>query len=168
MITDKSYKILPDTYTELYGRYVSHNSYNSPIEVNSFKWDNKVSVAIGNGGTVEDGGDNFEDPGYHYNAKWKQLISLHNQMRFESPARRGDVWPSGTTSAGNQIENLWWGTGDSGMGIQFDEVFIYINGRHGTSGVSLVNVSPLFEYGGNRSGNSVDFDSFGVVVCKRG
>lgn len=161
MIQDKSYKILPDTYTELYGRYVSHNSYNSPIEVNSFKWGNKVFVKIAD--TEE-----ISDSVYKYNDAWKSLISLHNKMRFESPVKRGDVWPSGTTSAGNPVENIWWANGDNGMGIQYDEVFIYVAGRSGAGNFGIASDNVLFEYGSNRNGTSASIDSFGVIVCKRG
>lgn len=169
MISDKNYKILPDTYTELYGRYVSHNSYNSPIEVNSFKWGNKISVRIGNGDTVT-------DAVYGYNNKWKELVALHNQFEFQSPKKRGEIWPSGITSAGKTIENLWWQNGDSGMGIQLDETFIYVNGAHPYKdyeghdiGVSLASENVLFEFGGSRNGGTAYFgNGFGVVVCKRG
>ena len=167
MIENKD--VLPATYTELYGRYVSHNSYNSPLEVNSFKWGNKISVTL-NGNTVNDQGDG----GYHYNDAWKSLVGLHSKMKFQAPSRKGAMWPTGTTTAGNSYTNLSWRNGTA-LGIQFDEVFVYLCGRNtGSLGYDfdVTGEHKLFEYGASADGGTISFGDdqgygYGVYVARR-
>ena len=121
--------ILPNTYLNMYGHNISHNSYNSPIEVNSFKWGNKITVEIdGNKANT------FEE---NLTGKFTNLISLHKEMPKysydEMPAKKQ------TTSAGKAVENLWWNGGsknDGGarnnkgvLGLQFDEYFVFVTCR---------------------------------------
>ena len=164
--------VLGDTYTPCYGRYVSHNSYNSPIEVNSFKWNNKLQVSLG-GDTVYNE-NHGEIGGFNYNMAWQTLCHLHEQMTFSAPKKTGDIWPGNTTSAGNQIDNIWWQVGSSGMGIQFDEVFVYVCGRYQSSDkFTLASDNVLFEYGTNFVSDyertmGTDGYGYGVCVVKRG
>lgn len=175
MVANKD--VLPATYTDLFGRYVSHNSYNSPLEVNSFKWGNKVSVTLG--------GSTATDAVLHYNSTWQSLVALHTINReasstdrnnekvsfFRAPHKKGAMWPDGTTSDGNTYENLCWLEGD-GLGIQYDETFIYVGGRF-TSTMHLDYSSrcyELFKYGTNRNGDEITFNrtnGFGVMILRR-
>ncbi len=77
-ITDKS------SYGSLYGNYVSHNSYNSPIEINAFKWNNKKSVKMS---SVRDGGDRVEseikNSVLNYCDAFRDLIKLHSKINLK-------------------------------------------------------------------------------------
>ncbi|MBR4378241.1 MAG: hypothetical protein IKP50_05135 [Bacilli bacterium] len=167
MIDNKD--VLPATYTKLYDRYVSHNSYNSPIEVNSFKWGNKVSVTLGGQTAVDNDGT---ENSLHYNDAWKSLVRIHkdSNIHFDAPSRKGEIWPSGTTSAGSSYVNLCW-TNGSALGIQLDEMFIYVAGRHGGSLGYDFNVEDhkLFSYGASANAGTINFRSegFGVFVTRR-
>jgi pullulanase len=156
-------KVLVDTYSPMYGRYVSHNSYNSPIEVNSFKWGNKVSVTLG--------GATITDSELQYNDAWKTLTHLHEKETFVSPSRYDEMWPGNKTSDEKPIENLWWRIDSSGMGIQVDETFIFVNGRFSSgSSFSLPEGSTVkFKYGAYEVDSwNPHFGGFGVIVCQRG
>ena len=146
------------TYTDLYYRHVSHNSYNSPLAVNSFKWGNKIKVSISGDGDDWVNGATFNDA-------WKTLVGLHKHVRFDAPAKRGDVWPSGTTHTGAHYENLCWLNGTA-LGIQFDEMFIYVFNKNG--GTLEYDYTPVggkyFEYGASSDGSHITADGPGVIV----
>ena len=61
----------------MYGNYVSHNSYNSPFEVNTFKWDNKKSITV----TGEKDGTEFSstitNAEFNYCDSFASLIKMH-------------------------------------------------------------------------------------------
>ncbi|MCR4562890.1 MAG: hypothetical protein K5694_06805 [Bacilli bacterium] len=108
------------TYEKMYSRYVSHNSYNAPARVNSYKWGNKISV---------DGVDVAP-----YLESIKTSISLHHSMK---KYLEGHLPTAGTTSSLNHyIENTFW-NGKSkdnsdyygACGFQIDEYFVFLAGR---------------------------------------
>ena len=117
-------QVSPTTYVDMYGHKISHNSYNSPLNVNSFKWGNKKQVTIdGVNVSVNKTTSIFAD-----------LIKLHHSMPkydYDTCLRY-----QRTTSAGNEVGNLSW-SGKTGneqnyngcAGFQFDEYFIYAAGR---------------------------------------
>ena len=110
---------LENTYTKLHSHYISHNSYNSPLKVNSFKWGNKVSV------TLDD--HTITNDEFHYVEQFKKLIKLHNDMPKFSLSNKSDQFPGTKTSMGYDIGNLCWNGKNPGcLGIQFDEWFIYV------------------------------------------
>lgn len=121
-------EIPASSYAQLYNRLVSHNSYNSPIEVNSFKWGNKISVKI------DENDAECTDAAMQYNAAWRTLVSLHKrvkEVRFTSPTSKGDIWPNGVTKSGFGYENLTWpgAAESSSRGFQYDDVFVYVCGK---------------------------------------
>ena len=159
--------VLPNTYTELYGHKISHNSYNSPIEVNSFKWGNKIKVTV-DSTTVYNSTE-------HYVEAYAGMIKLHNQMPKFAPHNMREAWPTGTTTAGNTYINLYW-TGSYGgaLGIQFDEYFIYVAGRNqcGIPGDSAIYANRLWDYGTQSEyGGTINMGGNGyglaIRVCKR-
>ena len=150
------------TYTDLYGRHVSHNSYNSPIDVNSFKWGNKIQVTM-NGQTCVNFDKDETNKGFNYNDAWKTLVSLHKKVRFDAPNKKGDIWPNGTTSAGNYYENLCWFE-EKGLGIQLDEMFIYVTGKNGATMHYDYDMEKYFEYGASAGGGVVSMTG-GLGVC---
>ena len=113
-------EVAPSTYEEVYGKKISHNSYNAPLAVNAFKWGNKKSI---------DGTDTSA-----YCAKFAEVIKLHATMD-KYPYVDGN-FPYTTTSAGNPVSNIYWAghSGSSlyngGCGFQLDEYFIFLGGRN--------------------------------------
>ena len=161
---------LRNTYEKMYERYVSHNSYNSPLEVNSFKWGNKVAVTLD--------GNTIHNSEAHYVEAFQDLIKLHNKMPKFSLENRNNNFPSGTTTAGEQYINLFWeGSYGGALGIQFDEYFIYVSGRKCATvyGDIMIFGNDLFRYGTQSTqGNTITlgdptFDKgYAIRVCKRG
>ena len=113
-------EVTEDSWTSLYSHNISHNSYNAPLRVNTFKWGNKVEATF----------DSFKakDSVYNYMAKFKDLIKMHD----ETPKKRGenkgaDAFYS-KTSAGNNVTNLYWsqeGNFSNCIAFQVNETFIY-------------------------------------------
>ena len=141
--------------------HTSHNSYNSPLIVNSFKWGNKVSVEFDKG--IENGVrkdpytvDTFAEK---LTEKFAKMIELHKSMPkydYEAIYKEGSgIRATKMTTKGNAIDNFSW-TGSAGgecaFGIQFDEYFIYASGRSfgrvGT-GKSILSWTQKLAVGGN-------------------
>ena len=70
-ITDKS------SYVDMYGNHISHNSYNSPLEINTFKWDQKKEISVTVNGEVT---QTITNATYNYCDTFKGLIKIHNQL----------------------------------------------------------------------------------------
>ena len=170
-------EVTTSTYECMYGRYVSHNSYNSPLSVNSFKWGNKVS-AYGVDTTA-------------YNEEFKKVIALHKQIEKLPYA---EPYPYTTTTKGNAISNISWNGHNPKLydannnpnsiyngaaGFQFDEYFIFAAGRfYGYVPSNATSWTVLYSYGNWKHGNnSVDLGYDGeysdpgvggaVVIFKR-
>ena len=135
----------------MYGKLTSHNSYNSPLEVNSFKWGNKIVATF----DYSKGGDTYKVDTYgeDMTAKFAAMINLHNVMPKYDIEKVHQYQE--TTSKGNHVDSLSW-TGSAGgegsFGIQFDEYFIYASGRSfGKVGAGSVPAwgSPLIQLGGD-------------------
>ena len=149
-----------DSYEDLYGHLTSHNSYNSPLIVNSFKWGNKISVEFDYGVTNGVRKDPYTVDTYaeKLTEKFAKMIDLHKKM----PKYDFDEIQTlkQTTSKGNAVDSLsWTGSlgGECAFGIQFDEYFIYASGRSfGKVGAGSVPAwgAPLIKVGGN-----VEYDS---------
>ena len=132
-------KLLPNTYEKMYDHYISHNSYNSPIEVNSFKWENKIETVFDNkkGGT-KTYVDTYSEG---LTAKFAEMIKAHQEMnKYDFGELYGDdthpVPISQKTRAGEDVGSLSWaGSSECSIGIQLDEYFIFLGGREfGTNG----------------------------------
>ena len=117
--------VTSDTYENMYGHYCSHNSYNAPDYVNSFKWGNKISVTR-DGSTVNTTA---------YCTQIADAIKLHTTM--PKYPYRASGFPYSQTSAGNTILGTSWAGKDKankeyngGSGFQLDEYFIFFAGRN--------------------------------------
>ena len=118
-------EVTSDTYENMYGHYCSHNSYNAPDYVNSFKWGNKKQISR-DGETVQT---------TSYCNSLAQAIKLHTTMpKF---AYKDNNFPYSHTSAGNKIDNTSWAGKDKNnatyngcAGFQLDEYFIFFAGRN--------------------------------------
>lgn len=159
---------LRNTYEPMHGHNISHNSYNSPLEVNSFKWGNKVAVTID--------GHKVENKTFKYIETFQKIVKLHNEIpKFSLSNNKTGSFPNGTTTAGNSYINLFWGGSYGGaLGIQFDEWFIYLTGRNEATvpGDQAIYNNCLFNYGYQSfsSGNVVlggDGYGYAIRVCKR-
>lgn len=137
-------KILKNTYESMRGVEISHNSYNLPIEVNSFKWDQKVSCVVKNSGT--DGANITLDMKHEdLTGKFKKMIKMHNDMKHYSFDEMNSIHTSYDSWSGLNNEQAYHGS----AGIHFGEYFIFVSGRsfayfkdsdHG------MNIDPISEY----------------------
>ena len=112
-----------NSYENVYGHLISHNSYNSPLEVNSFKWGNKKEVSLYDNAKI----NTSLDDNNNLTKKFKELIALHKAMPKLDVAGCDAL-----KSAGNIV----WGGGEgydnlNGLGIQFGDYFIFIAGGNG-------------------------------------
>ena len=142
--------VTPNSWTELWGHKLSHNSYNAPLSVNSFKWGNKVKVELD--------GNEITDAVYHYNQKFKDLIQMHKDIVKKAGINGTYEQFIGTTSDGNPVQNLYWGReSENGIGnavaLQANETFIFlVVGGFGDNDYISVGDAPaswseLFEFG---------------------
>lgn len=152
------------SFENMYGRYVSHNSYNSPLRVNTFKWGNKVNA-------------HGVDVKAHFET-WKNMIKLHSTMT-KLPYK--EPYPYTTSSSGHKIDNISWAGNDGAYngsaGIQLDEYFIFVTGREWAYvGSDASSWNKLYSFGEWKHGdyhNSVDLGNlanntgFAIVVFKR-
>jgi pullulanase len=146
--------ILVSTYEDMYGHLCSHNSYNSPLVVNSFKWGNKISMER-DGYTVDTTG---------YTAVFAEFIKLHAELPKYLP-QNGQSFPFKTTSVGNEIYGISWAGAELGSstpqtyngcsGFQLDEYFVFLAGRQ-WGWVQFGDVphsTKVFEFGPNEYDN---------------
>ena len=140
----KSFTIKPSDCAPMYGHWICHNSYNTPISVNAFNWNNKKSFTISynNLSTSIDAA--------HWNGEQKcgltgltgvfaDMIKLHKESakkRTDSATEWSDVF--GATSKGNpanpnypnvdpnSVNNTFWGDANV-YGMQINEVFVYVS-----------------------------------------
>ena len=139
---------------DMYGDYVSHNSYKSPDYVNSFKWDRKVSV---NGLDVTS-----------YNEVWKKMIKARESMTRVSYQT---MWVEGNTSNYNA-----WGDGD---GSSVVAGWVRIDSTHGYGFFFAGRSGGTFNWGGlsvaetvfqnmpiTRNGDNVAMPKYGFICYK--
>lgn len=141
----------------MYGSIITHNSYKSPDEVNSFKWDRKISV---NGTST-----------YEYNETWQKLVKAHNDFYKIDYAT---MWESGDTSN----YNAWtlaegnYGACVIGAWMRISSTqgygFIFANRAGGTFNWGSINVaSTVFSSGGvTRNGDNITLAPYACVCYK--
>ena len=127
-------KIPVTTYRNHYGHLLSHNSYNSPLKVNTFKWGNKVSITDDHNQTINMKSENLT-------AKYAALIALHKEMEKRKISELPAIGPGGTSTKGHAIGSVYWlasswngsenvPTDKAGIGIQYDDWFIFVSCRN--------------------------------------
>ncbi len=130
-VTEEEFeKLQVTTYNDHYGRVLSHNSYNAPLKVNTFKWGNKLSVT-----GVHGSGDVVDMKAENLTAKYKQLIDLHKEMPKLKMADLSAIGPGGETSSHVHVDGVYWNSGDGyddkcGIGIQYDDWFVFVSCRN--------------------------------------
>ena len=97
----KTAGVTADSWTELWGHKISHNSYNAPLEVNSFKWGNKVKITCGD--------DEITDAEFGYNEAFKSLIKMHKGLLKKRGENNGYDAFVGKSSDGSNVGNTYWG-----------------------------------------------------------
>ena len=115
--------VTADSWTELYGHMISHNSYNAPLDVNSFKWENKIQVTTD--------GVTIKDDDYHYIKAFTDMIKKHPQLLKKQVTENiGYNAYVSKTSAGNDVWNRFWsknGNFSNCIGFQANEAFLYVS-----------------------------------------
>ena len=173
---EESLEAIPATsYVKMYEgttseHLISHNSYNSPLEVNSFKWGNKLSVTF-------DGGEVIDTKAEDVTGKFAKMIKIHNDMPKYGYGRLQEI--KSQTSAGRPVEGLSWKGGEydsnAAIGIQFDEYFVFFGARNfgyvhcDTSGWTLLSgggVGGIASYDGeNKTVNLGSEGGFGLACA---
>ncbi len=119
--------VTADSYQEMHGHFISHNSYNAPLSVNTFKWGNKLEVTFDDQ-TIK----NEQEGGYRIVSCFASLIRMHKQLAKKRGVNTGYNSFVGSTSSGKSVGNIVWGGGDWGafdstsIGVQVNETFIYM------------------------------------------
>ena len=164
--------VTESTYENMYGHYISHNSYNVPASVNAFDWSRKIKI-----GNIDTS---------HYAACFAGAIKLHASLpkyAYKNP------FPYDMTSAGNGILGISWSGSEKGSsspqtyngccGFQLDEYFVFLAGRQ-WGWVQFGDVpksTKVWEFGPNEFDNAngtVNLGNFDadtgatIVVYKRG
>ena len=162
--------VTADSWTELWGHKISHNSYNAPIEVNSFKWGNKVEITCGN--------DKITNDVYHYNEVFATLIKSHKNLLKKHGANVDYGTFATSTSAGKNVENRYWsqaGNFSNCVAFQANEAFVYLSAGVIGAGdyiqcdeAALANWDFIMEYGIDRntdiSDNKMYFNNLYAVL----
>ena len=177
--------VTADSWTEMWGHKISHNSYNAPIEVNSFKWGNKVKVECTTSGDT----DELANETYHYVEAFATLIKSHKDLLkksfdYSDKENNKGYWDFvSKTSVNEPVQNRYWSESDSNfsncVGFQANEAFVYTcagNVNYGDyiviDGAAIDSWGkPVFEYGAYRynqsalkDSNQVFFDGSNVVL----
>ena len=175
--------VTADSWTEMWDHKISHNSYNAPLAVNSFKWGNKVKVTCGD--------DEITNDVYHYIEAFQTLIKSHKGLLKKHSdfnerselERKGEVgeyyyYFIGATSKGTGVQNRYWsqaGNFSNCIAFQANEAFVYTcAGAIGAGDyiqcdqAAMANWDFKFEYGISRehdiSDNKVYFNTRNAVL----
>ena len=160
--------VTADSWTELWGHKISHNSYNAPLSVNSFKWGNKVKITCGD--------DEITNAEYQYNDAFKTLIKSHKGLLKKRGENNGYNAFVSKTSANKDVMNRYWseaGNFSNCVAFQANESFIYtcagnIDGSKDhiqCDEAAMATWTKVFEYGAyNITANKVYFNQTNMVL----
>ena len=159
--------VTADSWTDLWGHKISHNSYNAPLSVNTFKWGNKVKI------TCDD--DEITDAVYQYNNCFKALIRSHKDLLKKHGENNGYEAFVSKTSAGKDVMNRYWsqeGNFSNCVAFQANEAFIYTCAGGIGAGdyiqcdeAAMAIWNKMFEYGSySISDNKVYFNDRNTVL----
>ncbi len=139
---------------EMYGDYISHNSYKSPDYVNSFKWDRKIEV------------NGFDTSSY--NEVWSKMVKARRNMQRVGYS---EMWEQGDTSRYNA-----WGDGD---GSSVVAGWVRIDATHGYGFLFAGRKGGTFNWGNisvadvvfqnmniNRNGDNIAMPKYGFICYK--
>ena len=154
--------VTADSWTELHGHKISHNSYNAPLSVNSFKWGNKIKV------TLDD--KTITNAESKYVEQFAKMIKAHKGLLKKPGENNGYNAFVSKTSADNDVWNRYWsenGNFSNCIGFQANEAFVYLcsgNINTETDRIEIGDMSTwdkIIEYG------NCDFNTAGYIYFKR-
>ena len=161
--------VTADSYANLHGHYISHNSYNAPLHVNTFKWGNKIEVKF------DDQVLDTSATGYNLTGCFASLIRMHKDLAKKRGVYGANVKYEqfvGTTSSGKSVDKITWGGGDKGYfnstsaAMQINETFVYLcTGNQneaiwGDARIADNTWTKMWDYGGytmNTGTNKLEF-----------
>ena len=148
--------ITEDSWTPLYNHNISHNSYNAPLDVNTFKWENKIRIPDPSEPNNPDKA--VKNSTYGYIDIFKSMIQAHKafqKKRSTGVSNYGDF--VGTTSTGEGVLGRYWsqeGNFSNCVGLQANESFLYISVGHAADGdyiqcseTAIASWTKVMEYG---------------------
>ena len=148
-------KVAADSYRDLYGHHISHNSYNSPLSVNAFKWGNKIKVEIPAVTGIHDA-SSITNADAHYVEEFEKIVKMHTAAnlggfkRGQNISKCGDF--VGSTTADATVLNIYWSTDDNhdnwsnAIGFQVNEHFVYAHTGGYSGGDNLPYIDPAFTW----------------------
>ena len=140
--------VLPNTYHEFDGKYISHNSYNSPLEVNSFKWGNKI--------TTEFYGKEMDGYAWNMTKQFSRMIQMHKDIaKYDSTFDYTDHVFQDHASNGTI------------MCIALQGYFIYVFGRTGGTYTDVGFDDPnriAFDCNVYKDGSTLSSGQYGVWI----
>ena len=166
--------VTADSYQNLHGHYISHNSYNAPLSVNTFKWGNKYEISFDDQ-TIK----NEQEDGYRLVSCFASLIRMHKQLAKKRGVSTGYNSFVGSTSSGKSVGNIVWGGGDWGAfdstsaAMQINETFIYLctgsqnSAVWGDARIASGDWTRMWDYGGytmNTESNKLEFWNLNTIV----
>ena len=142
--------VTADSWTAMFNHKISHNSYNAPLKVNSFKWENKVRV--------KNDGLTLENSVYHYVEAFAGIIKSHKDLLKKRGENNGYGAFVSKTSADKDVWNRYWsedGNFSNCVAFQANEAFVYTCAGQVNSGDYIVIDgaaiaswgNPLLDYG---------------------
>ena len=151
-----------DSYREMYGNTISHNSYNSPLAVNSFKWDNKKSVTFYGNKNGSNFSSTITNAKFNYVDAFQKIIEMHSHDTIDSTStprnfKRGEANKAKIEDYGFPWGNYWWSKDNQNKSNASNCVVINLyNDRH-----VMVFVGPGLEDAGNvvNTGSDINDDS---------
>lgn len=156
LTVEETSAVTADSYVELHGHFISHNSYNAPLRVNTFKWGNKIEVRYDDQVLDTSNGEH----GFNITGCFASLIRAHKKLAKKDGVNTGYDSFVGSSSSGKTVKNIVWGGGDWGafdstsMGIQINETFLYIcaggqqEGIYANDAINTGVWEHVWDYGG--------------------
>ena len=135
------YNVKPTDTAPMYGHWICHNSYNTPKEVNAFKWNNKQSFVINyNSYNTTIDAANWNGEGKcgisGITGIFADMIKLHTEMDKRG-TDSATSWSEafGQTSyktntgdiAHHNVGSVFWTDDSKTYGMQINEVFVYMS-----------------------------------------
>lgn len=151
--SDPEQEVCTNGDVRMFGKIISHNSYQSSDVCNSFKWDRKIAI--------EYRGNDVDVSGLF--DKYKQMVRLHNELpKYGFPDNTTDV---------TYIQTDYVHNGSSAMRVSIGNYVLYFSGRSGGTVVHLggTNIFQSYAIGSKYSisGSNINLQPFAFVVFKR-
>ncbi len=159
--------VTADSWTELHGHKISHNSYNAPLSVNSFKWGNKIKVTL-DGKTITNAESNYVQ-------KFADMIKAHKGLLKKRGENNGYNSFVGKTYAGEGKEgkdvwNRYWsknGNFSNCIGFQANEAFVYLCAGNINAETDCIEIGDMSTWDKVVEYGMCDFNTPGYIYFHR-